>query len=187
MTQEEFSAGIDAQLHWIGEARVSLHQEARVAVDDYWAHHYKGNGDLDVWERSKLGVRVRTSKEGDFYIQWYWNKWIKDKAGKRRPLSQYIRKGKGFAYPESVLRKLAKEWELDLVLDLERDFAVIRQKVRDGDGAAPAANCLPRGRSLRRRGDRGFSRMSRHGRCVRSGRRRSLRCMALWTPAVRLW
>lgn len=131
MTQDEFSSGIDAQLRWIGEARESLHQEARAAVDGYWAHHYKANGGLHVWERSVLGVRVKQLGGGDFYIQWFWNKWIKDKQDKRRPLSQHIRKGKGFAYPESVLRKHAKEWELDLVLSLERDFAVIRQKARE--------------------------------------------------------
>jgi len=131
MTHEELVSGVDAQIRWISEARESLYQEARATVDGYWAHHYKANGELNVWERSVLGVRVKRSSGDDFYIQWFWNKWIKDKQDRKRPLSQHIRKGKGYAYPASVLRKHAKEWEVDLVLSLERDFAVIRQEARE--------------------------------------------------------
>lgn len=131
MLSDGFSNGVDEQLEWVVEAKSELRNKAKSLVDGYWAHHFKVNEGLNVWEKSALGVRVRNMEGGDFYIQWYWNEWYKDQEGKKRPLSKYIRKGKGYAYPRSALQARAKSWEIELVMSLESEFAEIRQQLRD--------------------------------------------------------
>ncbi|MBZ9574553.1 conjugative transfer protein MobI(A/C) [Modicisalibacter sp. MOD 31.J] len=131
MKHEEYISGIDAQLEWIAQAKEMLRDEAKEGVDSYWAHHFKANEGLDLWKRSTLGARVKKGAGRDFYIQWYWNQWYKDKRGNKHPLSQHIRKGKGFSYPEATLKRYAKEWEMDLVMSLEGDFAEIRKQARE--------------------------------------------------------
>lgn len=150
MGSDEFIAGIEAQLRWIDEARDTLRAEAKDLVDGYWSYHFKSNEGLKTRDRSTLGVRVRKMKTGDFYIHWYWNQWYKDEKGGWHPLSRYIRKGKGVAYSETTLRRHAKDWELELVMSLERDFAEVRKQARELKLAQMA---LVRLRALRGGGD----------------------------------
>lgn len=116
---------------FIRGAKLSLYALAKQAMDKHWQIHQQENRGLKPWDKSILCARIVGSPDKSFYIEWYWNKWHKDKAGRYRPLSKHIKKGKGFAYPDSTLKRFAKDWELERVLEAEGRFAAIRQELRD--------------------------------------------------------
>ena len=122
---------LEVSLDHIAKARDEIRARTQMHIDRYWANHFDGNRNLKPWQGSTLGVRAKKGSGNDFYIQWFWNRWFKDKAGKVQTRSTYIRKGNGFAYAPQTLEKFAKEWELDLVLHLESEFAEIREQLRD--------------------------------------------------------
>lgn len=107
-----------------------LYNKARALADEFWSHHFQGNKTRPFKESSILGVRLRRKGDDGFYIQWFWNKWVKTREGKVQTLSTHIRKGNGYQYPSWALEKYARDWEVDLVLELERQFAAIREKMR---------------------------------------------------------
>lgn len=135
MKQESIAKGaarrVSAALEEILEARKEIREEAQVYIDQYWVHHIDGNRGLKPWEGSILGVRAKKGANSDFYVQWFWNRWFKDKGGQVQTRSTYIRKGNGFAYSPRTLEKYAKDWEVGLVLHLESRFAEIRERLRD--------------------------------------------------------
>lgn len=108
-----------------------LRKAATALLDEYWEFHRSYNQSCTPSEydqKSILGCHL-TSREAPYFgIEWYWNRWTKVN-GKAKPLSVYIRKGQGFRYPSRSLQKYAKPWEVERVLHIEAQFAVIREQV----------------------------------------------------------
>ena len=106
-----------------------IFERATALADAHWDFIY-GMDDKLVWDqRSKLFLRCR--KVGNsITIAWYETKWVGSKAaGTRKPIREYISRPKlSYGYPEVKLRSLARDWEIDRVLETERQMADMRRE-----------------------------------------------------------
>lgn len=113
----------------LAEARAALRDVAQPWLDEFWLSHWMGRKNhSDYRDWSILGVRAR-QRGDDFYLLWFWNKWITNKQGKKVPISTHIRKGRGYQYPEARLTRYARGWEVDVVLEVEAELANIRKRL----------------------------------------------------------
>lgn len=106
-----------------------IFERASALADSHWDFIYRMDDKLNWEQRSKLFLRCR--KVGNsMQIEWYETQWIGSKANKtRKPIRNYISRPKaGYAYPEVKLRSLARDWEIDRVLDTERQMAEYRRE-----------------------------------------------------------
>lgn len=119
----------------IAVLRRTLAEEAQESVQDYWTHHFRHNPNKEKDDKTRLGVRLHYHRSKDhpaFSIQWYWNRWVRDPNGKRHTFSNYISKGRTRdAYHPNKLLRYARDWEADLVLELETIFTRIRGQIRE--------------------------------------------------------
>ena len=108
----------------------TLHDEADVVASEFWSWVLQNNANQDKAEKNNLGLRVRRTATG-VSIQWYYNTWYKDKQGRWKPNSHYIRKGRRTtSYPKSTLLKHAQSWQEDKVWETEERLAEIRTQVQ---------------------------------------------------------
>ena len=61
-------------------------------------------------------------------IEWYRNQYVLKKDGGWQALSKYLRRGKGNRYSSRTLKQWARDWEIDLVLEIEEQLADIREQ-----------------------------------------------------------
>lgn len=108
-----------------------LYQQAVAIQNEFWDNYWAGNSRVDWKDRSVLGVRARRRGNGSFEIQWFYNLWGKTREGESVPLSQYIRQSKNGGYTKHALLKHARDWEADVVLDVEARLAPIRAAAKD--------------------------------------------------------
>jgi hypothetical protein len=116
----------------ISDALAALQQEAKTLVDHYWAQTVQDNA-AHVHDRSDLGVRARPYGDRQTSIQWFCQQVIPathPQTGRRRVFSHYLRKGRGYRYPPQVLAAAAPAWQVEMVLDYEAWFAVLRRRHR---------------------------------------------------------
>lgn len=145
MASEEetpYLVGLQQARQGLSEAKAELRDEAQPWLDAFWESHWmtkKEYSDYRDW--SILGVRAR-QRGDDFYLQWFWNKWITTKEKNKIPISTYIRKGRGYQYPDSRLIRYARSWEMDLVLQVEQALAGIRKRQAQLKRAEKAINQL---------------------------------------------
>lgn len=112
---------IEAELDKI-EAR------AQEVADQFWARHWEIKRTRPPSERGYLGVRVRRR---DLHVAIEWFR-VRYGGGKRKgtPLFEYLRRGKGYAYPKSAFSGAwCKDWEREMAMELEEQFARLRQRV----------------------------------------------------------
>lgn len=106
-----------------------IFERANALADAHWEFIYRMDEKL-VWDqRSMLFLRCR--KVGNsISIEWYETKWVGSKAAKtRKPIREYISRPKlTFGYPEVKLRSLARDWEIDRVLETERQMTALRRE-----------------------------------------------------------
>lgn len=140
---EGMETGAAIQQAWesIDQARAALMGKAQAAVDRFWDFHAVENNKRDIRDKSIMGARVRKSRgaKHTFSIVWYKNNWVLDKKGKWLIFSEHIRKGRtGCAYPERALFRHARDWEKDVLLELEHEFTGIRYEMRELNKTAMA-------------------------------------------------
>lgn len=123
---------MDSVLTGIQQELDKLKSEALEHLDVFWTEQLEINNGKKYQDKSILCARVVTKKDL-FYLEWYWNFWVKDsnpKSGtKMKPFSRHLRKGKTFKYPDKTLIGKAKDWEVERVLGWEVIFASIRERV----------------------------------------------------------
>lgn len=127
-------AEIEATLAQFEAVRERLAQEAETLAERYWDHHWAHNPKLPLAEKTPMGVRVprHPNNRAHFTIMWFWNRWVLTKRGKKQIISNYIPKGRTqLMYPTARLLQHARDWEADLILELESHFARIRHDVRE--------------------------------------------------------
>lgn len=122
------------QLHeWITVQRDTLHDVAiRIAHDVQGKLAMKGKrlqSDNGKTLRSKeLRIRVRRNR-GFTSIEWLIRQWYKH-DGKNRFTTRNICKGRALSYPTAMLTSYAREADLSVVLEAEKQFTEIRRRLR---------------------------------------------------------
>lgn len=114
------------------------HDQAIVIIDDYWQWMLKETATKEKDDKNNLCVRARRTTTG-VTIQWYYNKWYRaDESWK--PMSKYIKKGRtSVRYKNAALKKHARDWDWDRVVETEDRLSEIRyvvQKITDTRRAA---------------------------------------------------
>ena len=119
----------DDVLIWI-EAKVDqLHAETRVLVDDYWRRFKSEQKNHAASVKARIGVRVRKRETClSFSIEWFRMAMIREN-GHIKPIAHYLKKGQGFRYPLGRLLTREPDWGVDLVEELETEFADIRKQI----------------------------------------------------------
>lgn len=145
MDTNESASDIEAELLFIHERtaniRAHLENKAQACVQDYWDFHWQNNPEMDVDNKSRMGVRVfrKNAETPYFSILWYWNKYIIDNKGKRHTFSNHIHKGRTkLTYARQTLLKHARDWEADVIVEVESRCADIRRQLQDLNKAEAA-------------------------------------------------
>lgn len=108
------------------EARLTtLHEQAMVLVDEYWAHNTSAQKTRPINEWGKYGVRARRRGLA-ISIDWSRIHFYGPK-GNRKPRSVYLPRGASHHYSKSAFRE-GPEWEQAVIAELETTFAAIRQE-----------------------------------------------------------
>lgn len=108
----------------------NLYEDARVKVDRFWKENMIEERKQDKNNRSRMGVRARY-RNGTLTIDWFFNSFAKglNEQGKAewKVFSTQIKKPTGKTmYSEGPLKKHCRDWEMERVLEYEKEFAVIR-------------------------------------------------------------
>jgi len=100
---------------------------ARKLADSFWAMNHAMREENDPELQGYFGTRARL-RDNTLSIDWYRNYFIRDKVtGKKRPISKHIAKGEGFRYSNRSF-KGAKEWEQEVIAEVEDQYAVLRKR-----------------------------------------------------------
>ena len=111
--------------HIMAELNV-LYEQAKEIGDEVWALSQWAKETKPIQEWAKYRVRVRW-KTNSISIEW--NRVIfVGPPGKRRPLSKYVRRGKGYAYRISTFGD-APDWELFSIGRFEGQFGPMRKRI----------------------------------------------------------
>lgn len=115
---------IKAQLE---QERYVICVDARKSSDVFWQLNEKMRETGDPKLQGYFGTRARGAN-GWLDISWYKNRFVTNKAtGKTRVLSDHIKKGEGFRYPEGAFRS-AKPWEKEPIKKVEDRYALLRER-----------------------------------------------------------
>lgn len=113
------------------EAKEELIKDSKQIIKEYWDWHHETNNKLEWNEKGVIGVRVRVRERGDIPsldIEWFKMYFVRNKVtGKTDMRSTYIRKGRGNAYSLRAFKKIAKQWELPVIEEMERKLSLIRE------------------------------------------------------------
>lgn len=108
-----------------------LESEADELRVKHWSFHLRENVLLAPREKGRLNIRVRR-RGSVLEIYWTHFRFIKKEgSGKTNIATTYISKGTGSRYKDVQLAKYAKKWELEVVLEYEKEFAKIRAEYAD--------------------------------------------------------
>ncbi len=104
-----------------------LSEIAQDAANNYWTYHILCN----KGQKNKSNLGCRLSRRGtQFAISWFTNSYLVKPNQEIKTFSTHLRKGRtSFRYPENVLRKAARAWEIDQVLEAENIFAAVREEL----------------------------------------------------------
>jgi len=104
-------------------------QEARSYVDAFWTFKKSENSEREPSDRSTLGCRVRRTNN-TVRILWFYSKPYMRRSAESPTYMYHIRKRTNrHRYPDYVLRRYAKDWELEMVRHTEDQLAHIREKI----------------------------------------------------------
>lgn len=121
---EENLAAIQSALH---TELLVVTSHARKLADSFWAMNHAMREENDPELQGYFGTRARL-RDNTLSIDWYRNYFIRDKVtGKKRPISKHIAKGEGFRYSNRSF-KGAKEWEQEVIAEVEDQYAVLRKR-----------------------------------------------------------
>ena len=116
------------------ETRKWLEELVGEIIEEYVFEHTLVNAEKDIQDRGYIRPYLRM-RESDgcrsMEICWLKMRWAPTKKNKKRMLSDYIRKGKGFHYPMKSFRGHAKSWEMPMIMKAEEVFALVREQNRE--------------------------------------------------------
>ncbi len=116
-------------LQWVETRFEQLHAQAKMLVDDYWRQLKSQRQKHSKSESGRIGVRIRRRENQlSFSIEWYRMATLRQN-GQNKPIAQYLKKGRGYRYPLGNMLKSEPNWEVELVEELETEFAHIRQQL----------------------------------------------------------
>lgn len=104
---------------------LALYERASEIADESWALTVEAQKTLKIQEWAKFRVRVR-QKPNTISIEWNRVRFVGPK-GKRKPISQYVARGRGYKYSKSSFSE-APAWERDAIAEFEEEFGRIRQQ-----------------------------------------------------------
>lgn len=107
----------------LNEKLQRLRDEAKTRAMDYWDEHRRQNKIRARWERGNITPRVRITS-GALAIHWVVKRYVNGKF-----YSDHIKKGKRypFRYQMGAFKSVAKDWELELIEEMEDDFELFRR------------------------------------------------------------
>lgn len=119
---EQQLAGVDKQIRQLMEV------EAQQIISSYWAYKKTANSKKPHSQKSKLNPRLKVSKDQQHYaVEWQ----VYTPAPHRANSSYAINLTKSRSqqsYTEREIKKWAKPWELNHVLQVEESLTKIRQQ-----------------------------------------------------------
>ncbi|WAR43273.1 conjugative transfer protein MobI(A/C) [Methylomonas rapida] len=116
-------------IEWLAANVEGLHGQARMLVDDYWRRVSQERKKYPASQRGRLGVRIRRRESAySFTIEWFLIASLSI-DGQNKPVTQYLKKGKGYRYPLQQVLKKEPDWEAALVEEFENEFADLRKQV----------------------------------------------------------
>jgi vacuolar-type H+-ATPase subunit H len=121
---EDYERAVDAL-----EACVdALYEQAMRVAEEQWGFTQERSERYEGWE-NKTSLQLSCVKEGNHLnIKWTGVRWY-GKAGKRKMVREAIpRRKDALTYTESALRKHAKDWEIEKVLETEKKLESIRRQ-----------------------------------------------------------
>lgn len=126
----------------------ALYDEAQIKVDRFWKENLTEEMGKDKRNQSRIGVRTRY-RNGTLTIDWFFNSFVPgtDEHGKTtwKVYSTQIRKPAGKTmYSEGPLKKQCRDWEVERVLEYEREFALIRTEYAGLSKARSALRTMDR-------------------------------------------
>lgn len=137
----------------IEELMQGIQAEAQKWVDEYWRQRSTENEKRPTDDRSYLGVRT-VLKGNAVRVEWFRLKPVKRRDGDHRTYAEYIRKGRQrYRYPDHVLRRHARAWQLEMVRECEDQFSRMRKQIAALVEMRKQARFLSQDRGLRFLGD----------------------------------
>jgi len=126
---DESALADERVIGWL-EAQVEcLHGQARMLVDDYWRRVNLKRKKYPASQRGRMGVRIRRRESTySFTIEWFLIASLSF-DGQTKPVTQHIKKGKGFRYPLQHILKKEPDWEASLVEEFENEFVDLRKQI----------------------------------------------------------
>lgn len=109
---------------------LGLRDEAETRGNDYWDEHRRRNKLVKRnKDRGRIGPRIRM-RNGNLTL--YWVKQIYTRGDEPKLITEHIKKGKRYAfrYPMSVFTRIARDWELEIIEEVEEDFASYRRRAK---------------------------------------------------------
>ncbi|ATW34791.1 hypothetical protein BJP43_10360 (plasmid) [Candidatus Williamhamiltonella defendens] len=111
----------------IDHALAVLAVEAQQEADMYWNAHKSAREEASEVEQGRVGTRVRILGVS-LVAEWYRNRFVEQVPGqKKRVLSTHIKKGRGHAYSMTHFKK-EPAWAKELIQQVERRYATLRQR-----------------------------------------------------------
>ena len=109
---------------------LGLRDEAETRGNDYWDEHRRRNKLVKRnKDRGRVGPRIRM-RNGNLTI--YWVKQVYTRGEQSKPITHHIKKGKRYAhrYPMGAFTQMAQPWELEIIEEVEEDFASYRRRAK---------------------------------------------------------
>lgn len=116
-------ASVDDELERLAKLALQL-------IDGHWEFVRTTERAKTDWnDKSRLQVRLRQYEGGAFALEWTEVRWGGSKAkGNRQRIFGYIPTLKdSYGYSNAKLQRLARDWEVAAVLQLEKKLAAIRK------------------------------------------------------------
>ncbi|OAI08192.1 hypothetical protein A1353_06040 [Methylomonas methanica] len=126
---DESALADERVIEWLEAQVESLHSQARMLVDDYWRRVNLERKKHPASLRGRMGVRIRRRESAySFTIEWFLIASLSI-DGKTKPVTQHIKKGKGYRYPLQHILKKEPDWEASLVEEFENEFVDLRKQI----------------------------------------------------------
>ncbi|MES1948858.1 hypothetical protein C84B14_15995 [Salinisphaera sp. C84B14] len=110
-----------------------LKDQAMAGADQFWLKHHEVRKTRPKHEWGFVGVRVR-QRAGAVMVEWfrakYWQKRRSADGGESNmPALEYLARGKAMRYSVHPFERVkAKPWEIELAMELEKQFELIRRQ-----------------------------------------------------------
>lgn len=118
-------------LEEIDERMAEIAESANRLIRTYWQTAKTEEANRNWKEWGKLSPRCRIGATGRAYLVWCEIQFINRPGDKGRRQKRFneIPKGKSDSYHKGTLRRIAQNWELEMVMEYEEVFASMRREL----------------------------------------------------------